>query len=284
MASSGKLIGSILVIAVLAIAFWVLLLSPKREEAKKVDAQVQSLRSSLAQAQSEVAIATDARKHFADDYKQVVLLGKAVPSGDDTSSLLVELSKIAQKSHVSFDGIALADSAASASSTVTPNVPAAPTTPPTTATDPTAVPASSAVPPTEAAAALLPIGASVGTAGLGVLPYNLTFTGDFFHVADFIQGIDRLVKTDPSRVAVDGRLVTIDGFSLSGDANLGFPHLHANFSVTAYLTPPDQGLTAGATPAAPATSPALTATPPVDSPAGAQAAATAAASTEAAPK
>jgi Tfp pilus assembly protein PilO len=283
MASTTRLVVSIIVIAGLAIAFWVLALSPKKKEADKLDAQVQTLQASLSQAQGELATATAARKRFPADYQQVVLLGKAVPSGDDTSSLLVELSKIAEKSRVTFDGIALGSSAAATSTTtaapVTTPVPAAPA-----AGGSTAVPASSTVPPTEAAAALLPIGATVGTAGLGVLPYDLSFSGNFFHMADFIKGIDDLVATDPARVAVDGRLITIDGFALSGDSNVGFPTLKASFMVTAYLTPPGQGLTAGATPSAPADPSTLAsapATPPVDSIGGAAEAAKAAANSTA---
>ena len=75
------------------------------------------------------------------------------------------------------------------------------------------MPASSTVPPTEAAASLLPLGASIGPAGLGVMPYSLTFSGDFFQIANFIGGIDSLVHTGAkSNVAVDGRLVTLNGF------------------------------------------------------------------------
>ena len=108
------------------------------------------------------------------------------------------------------------------------------------------------MPPTEAAASLLPLGASVGSAGLGVMPYSLTFSGDFFHVADFIKGIDSLVHPDTATVAVDGRLVTLNGFALNADPELDFPHLDATFSVTTYVTPPSQGLTAGATSSEPA--------------------------------
>jgi hypothetical protein len=114
------------------------------------------------------------------------------------------------------------------------------------------VPAAASVPPTEAAASLLPLGATVGTAGLGVMPYNLDFSGDFFQVADFIKGINSLVKTGDA-VAVDGRLMTLDGFALvpDGEEN-GVPKLKATFAVTTYVTPPDQGVTAGATSTAPA--------------------------------
>jgi hypothetical protein len=45
--------------------------------------------------------------------------------------------------------------------------------------------------------------------------------------------------------------MTIDGFSLAAAQNQGFPALEATFSVTTFLTPPSQGVTAGATPESP---------------------------------
>jgi hypothetical protein len=103
----------------------------------------------------------------------------------------------------------------------------------------------------------LPIGATVGSAGLGVMPYKLTSQGGFFQTADFLKGLDSLVQTKSGEVAADGRLVTIDGFSIVPDQTEGFPHLDASFSVTTYLVPPSQGATAGATAAAPAPSTAV---------------------------
>jgi hypothetical protein len=91
------------------------------------------------------------------------------------------------------------------------------------------------------------------------MPYTLTFTGDFFHVADFIRGLDDLVKTTNAQVSVNGRLITVDAFSLAPSQSHGFAKLQASFSVTTYLTPPEQGLTGGATPSGPA--PTATATP-----------------------
>ena len=60
------------------------------------------------------------------------------------------------------------------------------------------------------------------------MPYTLTFDGDFFQVADFIKGLDSLVKTENEKVAVDGRLLTVNGFSLAADADeASFPALEA---------------------------------------------------------
>jgi hypothetical protein len=105
--------------------------------------------------------------------------------------------------------------------------------------------------PTEAIASTMPLGAEIGPAGLAVMPYTLEFEGDFFEIADFIKGLDSLVKTKNEKVAVTGRLLTIDGFTLTA-ADAGLPQLEATFGVTTYLTPPEEGVTGGATPATPA--------------------------------
>jgi Tfp pilus assembly protein PilO len=250
MNASSRLVVPVLVVVALAIGFWVLLLSPKRERADELGSQVDFLKVSLAEADSRVAEAETARREFPADYRQLVVLGQAVPVGDETSSLIVELNQIAGESGLKFDSVQL-----TATGTTEAATPVTPTLPPAESATPESsgtVPAAATVPPTEAAASLLPLGATVGSAGLGVMPYNLTFSGDFFHVADFIRGIDSLVHSEGATVAVDGRLVTLNGFALNEDPELKFPHLDATFSVTTYVTPPTQGLTAGATPSEPA--------------------------------
>ncbi len=250
MGASNRLLISILAVAALAVAFWMLALGPKREEADKLSGQVEQLQVSLAEAQAKATEAAAAKQEFPDDYQQLVVLGQAVPAGDETSSLLIELNQIASSSKVKFDSIQLNGSGETSAPATAAMV--QPTTPSTSATG--AVPAAATVPPTEAAASILPLGAEIGTAGLGVMPYSLTFSGDFFQIAKFIKGIDSLVHTGNPNVAVDGRLVTLDGFALNADAEREFPHLSASFAVTTYVTPPSQGLTAGASPTAPAPS------------------------------
>ena len=114
------------------------------------------------------------------------------------------------------------------------------------------------------------------------MPYDLSFSGDFFHVADFISGIDAMVHTKGAHVAVDGRLLTLDGFALNGDAELGFPHLDATFSVTTYVTPPEPGDHRGRLPSGPIATPSapVPASTTPTTPAGAAATATTAATTE----
>jgi len=246
---SPRLIVSLLVLALVGVAFWMLLLGPKREEAGDLATELDQQRAALAQNQAKANAGAEARRDFPGDYRQLVVLGKAVPAGDDTGSLLVELNQIAKDSGVSFQSIQLSNGAGESS--------AEPTT--TEATG-TAGGASTPVPATEVAAALLPLGATIGTAGLGVMPYDLVFTGDFFHVADFIHGVDSLVQPSRSNVAVEGRLVTLDGFALNAAPD-GFPNLEATFAVTTYLAPPGQGVTAGATAEAPPTETPASETP-----------------------
>jgi Tfp pilus assembly protein PilO len=250
MSASNRLVVSILAVAALAIAFWMLALGPKREEANELSAQIGELQVTLAEAQSQATEAAAAKRDFPDDYRQLVVLGQATPGGDETASLLVELNHVAEKSKVKFESIQLEGSGESTEAVAPEAAPEAPSV----SSSPSGVPAAATIPPTEAAASVMPLGASIGPAGLAVMPYSLTFSGSFFHVADFIKGIDSLIHTRESEVTVDGRLVTLDGFALNMTEEGGSRKLNATFAVTTYVTPPNQGVTAGATPTAPAPS------------------------------
>ncbi|HEX7059141.1 MAG TPA: hypothetical protein VF176_04750 [Solirubrobacterales bacterium] len=243
MSARNKAIVAALAVAALGVAFWVLALGPKRQEASDLGVRIGELKTSLAGHRQEVAAALAAREDFPTDYQQLVVLGKAVPGDDDTASLLIQLNRIAGRAGVEFRDLELSTAAGGGAPAPAPVAPA-----PSSGS----VPASTPISPTEAAASTLPLGATIGPAGLAVMPYTLTFNGSFFEIADFIKGLDSLVEATNENVAVDGRLVTVDAFSLSSDPNETFPALQATFSVTTYLTPPDQGVTAGATPIAPA--------------------------------
>lgn len=232
--ANNKLIVAMVAVAVVAGAFWMLALSPKRNEASKLTTEVAQAKESLSQHQSEVSVAEQAQREFPVAYEQLVVLGKAVPGEDETASLLVQLRQIAKDSKVRFQTFAIK----SAGSKEAPTPPPAEGAP---------------IPPTEVAASTLPLGATIGTAGLAVMPYELTFQGSFFHLADFIHGLDAFVKTHEAELEVQGRLITIDGFSLEADSEVGFPRLEATFHITAYVTPPsEEGVTGEATPEGPA--------------------------------
>jgi Tfp pilus assembly protein PilO len=235
MSSSNRIVVAMLAVVALAIAFWVLLLSPKKSEVAKLEDQAAKVNESLAVHRSEVAQGLAAERRFPAEYQQLVVLGKAVPRDDETASLLVELNRLADRSHVLFQTLKLSSSGRGGPE------PAA------------AAPPAEGASPTEVAASLLPLGATIGPAGLGVMPYELTFKGTFFQMADFLEGLDSLVETKNAAVDVTGRLITIGGFTLNPDKNVGFPVLEASFSVSTFVLPPEQSPTAGATPESPET-------------------------------
>lgn len=214
----------------LAVAFWMLLLAPKREQANELAERTTQLGAEVATEQQRAAAGLEAKRNFPRNYSRLVLLGAAVPSEAATPSLLVQLNGVSARADTSFQSITLAGNEGGGGG--------------------------APVEATESAAALLPLGATVGPAGLSAMPYALEFDGGFFDIADFIEGLDSLVETTDGEVDAKGRLVTIDGFNLAPLAEGGTSasgRLQASFSVTTYVTPPGQGLTAGATPTGPST-------------------------------
>jgi hypothetical protein len=79
-------------------------------------------------------------------------------------------------------------------------------------------------------------------------------------MADLLEGIDSQVGADGQATKVGGRLVTINGFTMSPSGQ--DEDLKVDLSITTYVLPDSQGLTAGASPAAPpATVPPATSVP-----------------------
>jgi Tfp pilus assembly protein PilO len=253
---------------VAVVAFYLLVIAPKRTELSDLKSEVEAAEAAAVEQEQIAAAAEQAKGTYRADYQDLVLLGKAVPGDDDVSSLLDQVNSLADDSGISFNSLKLAPGSGDAAAAETPPTPAPTPAPesgePAPSTDATAVPAAEgAAPATEAAAAVLPLGATVGSAGLPTMPYDLTFTGGFFDIADFMAGLDTMVEVRANGLGIEGRLLTVDGFSLLPSED-GFPELDASLHVTSFITPADQGLTGGASPAQPA---ATTPTSPGDVPA-----------------
>lgn len=247
MKSSDRTI--LIVVAALGVvaAFWFFLLSPKRAELSELDQEVAALEVSAEEQEQLIVLGEQAKTKYRRNYHRLIVLGKAVPGDEDAASLVVQTSSLAREAKIDFRTLTLVagegepvPAPAAAESTVDGAEPA------------TAAPV--AAPATEASAASLPIGATVGSAGLPVMPYDVQFHGDFFEVTDFLASLDSMVDPDGRSLGVDGRLITVDGFAFTAHPAKGFPHLAADLHVTTYLSPADQGLTGGATPSAPPTS------------------------------
>lgn len=241
-------------------AFWFVLLAPKLHQESDLKAQVTSLTASATSAEQTALTGVQEQRSYHANYAKLVRLGKAVPAEADTPSFLTQVSGISNRAGVVLGGLTLSPDTSAA--TVAPPAPTTTTT----------------VPATETSVALLPLGASVGPAGLAVMPYDVTFSGDYFETANLLGGLDSLVhlqkgkgSSDFTEPRVSGRLVTINSFSLTAQSVAGGSSsssaLDGTLSMTTYLAPPDQGLTGGATPTAPTlagtTPPAPGATPAV---------------------
>ncbi len=230
MRESTKTALAVVVVIALAVAFWMLLLAPKKDKAGELSERTEALSGEVAAEQQKASIAKAAKAAFPHNYRELVLLGKAVPAEAATPSLMVQLGGAGAAAHTNFQAIIQKGEEGETSAVAG-----------------------------EGATGLTPIGSTTGPAGFLSMPYTLEFEGGFFQLAGFIHRLDSLVQTKGATVDAEGRLITVDGFNLtpvtdvpgeSGQEASG--RLKANLTVSTYVTPPDQGLTAGATPAGPA--------------------------------
>jgi Tfp pilus assembly protein PilO len=210
-------------------AFFFMVLSPKRDEIAKLDADIAAKQTELTTNQQLVADYQTAKGSYRTAYASVVRLGKAVPVEDDVRSLVVQLDGAARKAGVNFQSISVGGGSGGG---------AAP------------APAAGAGAGATTGAAQLPPGATVGPAGFPVMPFTFTFDGSFFKLSDFFRRLEDFVSVRNQNVSVTGRLLTLDSLSLQPT---NFPSITASVSATTYLVSPMQGLTGGATAQGPGT-------------------------------
>ena len=98
---SDKAIVFGVLVAALAIGFYLLLLAPKRQQASDLNDQIDQLHSSISQQEQVTSFAEQARKDFPRYYGRLVVLGKAVPQQADTASMLVQLNGITSRHDLS---------------------------------------------------------------------------------------------------------------------------------------------------------------------------------------
>ena len=260
MTTRDRLVVSVVLGVVLLGAFFMLVLKPKRQEASQLAQQVETAQARVQTAQADVSAGRAARSSYATNYATVARLGKAVPTDDDIPSLVYQLDSTAESTGVDFRSVKLTSGAGSGVA-APPNAAAAAAAtsdqaggedgekkddPAAQATGTTAAPAAA----TQTATAALPPGAVVGQAGLNTMPFTFAFEGSFFKLSDFLTKLERYIKPTRTSVKVRGRLLLVDGLSLTA-ASGGFPKMKASIAATAYLLPPDQGMFDGATPQGP---------------------------------
>jgi hypothetical protein len=225
---STKTVLAALLVIVAAGAFWLLLLSPKRDQASELSQQVSVAKSTLTAEKGRAEEGLAAKKKFRRDYQQLVLLGKAVPAESEMASLLVQLNALGRSASTPLIG--LKNEAGETSSETTS----------------TGAPAETTVVQEP------PLGSQVGPAGFRAMPLKLAYVGGYFPLVELMKNVSGMVTTKGGRVSANGRLVTINSFLLKPLNNATrFDVVSAELSATSYTTPPEQGLTAGASPAGP---------------------------------
>lgn len=237
----------ILTLAILA-AGWLLGVSPEREKAAKLDAEVSAAQQQLETARGQLAEAQNDQAQYTTAYASIVRLGKAVPADQQVPSLVYELDQASNQKQVEFNSIA-------------------------------SVTATSSSPATAAATA-------AASGGFTQMPFTFVFNGtfaDLYHLLNQVQGFT--VQSAKGEVQVSGRLLTIQSANLelpsggsSGEATSATKgsaataktaekaELKGTITATAYVLPGGQGLTGGATPAGPAGATTTTSTQPVSGP------------------
>jgi Tfp pilus assembly protein PilO len=199
------------VVAVLAVGgYWKLALAPKRAQAADLGRQVATQKAQLAQTQSLIKTYQGAQDAYKANYSTVVRLGKAIPSDDDTRSLVVQLDAAAKRSGVDFDNIDVSSgSTQSASSGATSSIPGA-----------------------------------INAGSYQAIPFAFSFTGDFHGLGSFLARVERFVSLKGETILVDGRLMRLDSINLE-PADNGWPGLSAQIQASAFIVPETKATASG---------------------------------------
>ena len=282
-----KKIAMVLIPLLLVGAFVFLVIKPKREEAAQAATALEAQRDRRDKAVALEQRLSLAKASFTDDYTTVVRLGKAVPTSVDMPSVLVQLERAAKGTGIEFGRIAVGErisatdgasgaggsssgGAAASSSSAQPvaaggaqaqsgagatteqaNNAAAGANATTAGRESASAEGGSAS--SSATGGPSPAGGVDGTtpvAGLDTVPLELKFTGSFFDLADFFHDLKRFVNVANQELVVSGRLMTIDSFSFGSQT---FPKIQAEMKARIFLSPEQQGATAGASPGGPST-------------------------------
>lgn len=192
----------VLIVAVLAGGgYFKLALAPKRAEAAELSERVSVAQAELAQKQALINTYRGAQGEYKSNYVKVVRLGKAVPTDDDTRSLLVQLDTSAKRAGVDFDTITVNGSSNASDTGQTPVAPGA-----------------------------------VSAGAFSAMPFSLGFSGTFATLGDFFARLERFVSLKGDSIEVSGRLIRVENLTLTPGED-GWPGLIAQVGGSAYIVP-----------------------------------------------
>lgn len=209
----------LVVLAVIA-GGWMLVVSPERQKAKALSAEVSTAQAGLSTAEGQLSSARAAQSQYAKAYSSVVSLGKAVPASEEVPSLIFQLSHATSQRNVDFNSIVTGSTGSGSSAAAGTGV--------------------------------------LASAGFTQMPFTFGFNGGFFDLEHLFRQMTAFANhTSSGAITVSGRLLTIQSVKLSpenasGSTSSKTQGLAGTITATAYVLPASQGLTAGATPSSPA--------------------------------
>jgi Tfp pilus assembly protein PilO len=206
MTTRDRTVIAVVVMIAALVGGWLLFVAPKRSQASKLQSEIAAAQTQLQTAQASVASGLAAKASYATFYAELARLGEAVPDTVDTPSLIYQVQSAASASNVDFRTLTVGSGSGSSSSASAP-------------------------------AAATPTGAATTTNGVTSQPISFTFTGSFFNVAGFMARLERFVVATNKRVAVSGRLMTLNTLAITAGPK-GFPQITAQINATSYLIPP----------------------------------------------
>ena len=134
-------------------------------------------------------------------------LGKAVPVNADVPSLVFQLETAARRAKVDFRAVSVLDSTPTPSNT--------------------------------------PASRDGRRWGVQAAPFSFKFEGTYFGLQKLLAAVDRFSRVKGTQVAVNGRLLTIDGLSLSPGRG-GLPRIGGTITARAYVADLPDPLPSGA--------------------------------------
>jgi Tfp pilus assembly protein PilO len=221
---TNKILLSVVALGAAIAAFYFLILAPKREEVAKLDTEIAAQKAEVEQARLTLAGYEEAKKTYKKNYATLARLGKAVPSDDDVTSMMVQLEATADRSGVNFDKIELNSGVGGGS----------------TATAADAEPAAGQL---ASAPGTVPVAGGV----LSAMPFNFSFTGSYFDLSAFFARLEHFVDSKNKQLDSTGRLLRLETITIAPSA-AGFPDMQAQITAASYIVPPVQGVNGSAAP------------------------------------
>src|SRR6478735_3295337 len=156
-------------------ASWLLVVSPKRDQAAKLGTKVASEQQALDTARAQLAQNAVASKQYASNYAALARLGEAVPATDDIPSLIIQLQSAADGARVNFQSLQNGGASATSGSTPAP---------------------------------------AAGASAAAPEQFSFTFSGSYFQLSNFFNKVQHFVTPSRNGVQVKGRLISLNSVNM----------------------------------------------------------------------